>query len=223
MHPEVYDLPTGEQIEEERRTIWINLNENSTQHFKVFVKRLECLFKVLKPKEYGWEFLERGLAYFMKASRSTRLEQLLWHIVTMEVLLGESEAKASASAQFKQRINRILRNKSFKKNGEKITPIEELYKIRNDLIHGKQFNDNDPVLVSHLTGAWDLARKTLLWSLHYLHAVHVGMSLGLGCATAPSRDQLLKILDGDNHAYQTFRWLVDRLPPEFPHVREWIE
>jgi hypothetical protein len=223
MDTRVYDFPTGEQIEDECRAIWINLDENETLRFKVFMGHLEGLFAVLKPKQYGWEFLERALTYFMKASRSTGLEQLLWHIVTMEVLLGETKATKNPNAQFKQRINKILRNKSIKKNGEKTTPIEELCKFRNDLIHGKRFNDDDPVLVSHLTAAWDLARKTLLWFLHYLCAVQVGMSLSQECATAPSRDQLLKLLDRDNHAHQTLRWLKDRLPPEFPHVREWWE
>ena len=223
VNPKVYELPTGEQIEDERRTIWINLDENQTQHFKVCIKHLEDLFHCLKPKEYRWEFVERGLAYFVKASRSTGLEQLLWNIVTMEAMLGESKATKNASAKFKQRINMILRNKSIKKNGKRTTPLEDLYKFRNGLVHGKQFNDKDPVLVSHLTAAWDLARQTLLWSLHYLYAVQVGMSLGQECATVPSRDQLLKFLDGDNDARQTLHWLMDKLPPEFPHVREWIE
>ncbi|HXH10049.1 MAG TPA: hypothetical protein VNP04_09865 [Alphaproteobacteria bacterium] len=221
MDTRVYDLPEGEQIEEECCAIWINLDENETQRFKVFVKHLEDLFAALEPKEYGWGFLERALAYFMKASRSTGLEQLLWHIVTMEVLLGETKTTGNASNQFKQRVNKIFRNKSIKKNGKKVTSIEELYLFRNDLIHGKQFND-DPVLVSHLTTAWDLARKTLLWFLHYLHAVQVGLSLSQECATAPSRDQLLKFLDRDNQAQQTLGWLKDRLP-DFPHVREWWE
>jgi hypothetical protein len=203
MDTRVYDLPEGEQIEAECRAFWINLDENETKHFKIFVKHLEDLFAALEPKEYGWDFLERALAYFMKASRSTGLEQLLWHIVTMEVLLGETKATVNASNQFKQRINKIFRNKSIKKNGKKVTPVEELYSFRNDLIHGKQFNDDDPVLVSHLTDAWDLARKTLLWFLHYLCAVQVGMSPGQQCATVPSRDQLLKFLDGDNQAHQT--------------------
>jgi hypothetical protein len=44
MHTEVYDLPTGEQIENERRTIWINLDENHTQLFKVFIEHLKGLF-----------------------------------------------------------------------------------------------------------------------------------------------------------------------------------
>lgn len=56
-----------------------------------------------------------------------------------------------------------------------------------------------------------------------MHAVQVGMSLSQECDTAPSRDQLLKFLDGDNQTHQTLGWLKDRLPPEFPHVREWWE
>jgi hypothetical protein len=101
--------------------------------------------------------------------------------------------------------------------------IEDLYKFRNDLVHGKQFNDDDPVLVSHLTAAWNMARKTLLWSLHYLHAVQVCMSSGRVGATIPSREQLLKFLDECEKTQQSPNWLMNSLPVGFPYIQGWIE
>jgi hypothetical protein len=71
----------------------------------------------LKSREHGWEFFERAIAYFMKASRSTGLEQLLWNIITMEALLGEN--KKGGNKIFKGRINRILRNNNIKKKRER--------------------------------------------------------------------------------------------------------
>src|SRR5262245_45920119 len=98
-----------------------------------------------------------------------------------------------------------------------------LYKFRSDLVHGNEFSDQ--VLVEHLTRAYIFARKTLLWFLHYLHAVQTSINEHPESASPPSRRQLRKFLDGDSNAHQTLRWLKDRLP-EFPHVwewREWIE
>jgi hypothetical protein len=63
MGTRIYGLPKGEPIEAECCAIWINLDENETQRFKVFVEHLEDLFAalkpaVLKPQEYDWEFLK---------------------------------------------------------------------------------------------------------------------------------------------------------------------
>jgi hypothetical protein len=101
--------------------------------------------------------------------------------------------------------------------------IEDLYKFRNDLVHGKQFNDDDLVLVSHLTAAWNMARKMLLWSLHYLQAVQVCMSSGRVGATIPSREQLLKFLDECEKTQQSPNWLMNSLPVGFPYIQGWIE
>ena len=213
-----YNLPNGEVFEREEIPTWIDFDEDGTHHFKAFVEHKEQYFGELKPREYGWEFFERAIAYFMKASQSTGLEQLLWHIITMEALLGEN--KTGGNRIFKGRINRILRNNNIKKNSGKMISIGDLYEFRNDLVHGKQFNDDDPVLVSHLTAAWNMARKTLLWSLHYLHAVQVGISSGEAGATAPSREHLLKFLDEYQKTQQLPKWLMSSPPVGFPFVQE---
>jgi len=210
VHTEVYELPTGEQIEDEHRTIWINLDENQTQHFKVYIEHLEGLFAALKPKEYGWEFLERALAYFTKALQSTGEEQLLWHTTVLDALLGENK-----SEQLAQRIGAISGSTSSEND------FKNLYDFRCDLVHGSKFRDQ--LLVEHLTRAHIFARKMLLWFLHFLHAIQTSICEGHESASLPSRRQLLKFLDGNNNAHQTLLWLKDRLPPESPHVQEWIE
>lgn len=214
MDTRVYDLPEGEQIEEECRAIWINLDENETQHFKIFIEHLEDLFAALKPKQYGWEFLERALAYFMKALHSTGEEQLLWHITTLDVLLGENKSDLLA-----RRIGAILGNTPSEKDDIK-NDFESLYRFRSDVVHGNEFRDQ--VLLEHLTSAHIFARKTLFWFFHFLHAVQTNISEHHKRASPPSRRQLLKFLDGDDHAHQTLRGLKDRLP-DFPQVREWLE
>jgi hypothetical protein len=110
--PVAYNLPNGEVFDGEEIPIWIDFDEDNTHHFKFFVQHKEQYFAELKPREYGWEFFERAIAYFMKASRSTGLEQLLWNIITMEALLGEN--KKGGNKIFKGRITRILRNNNIK-------------------------------------------------------------------------------------------------------------
>jgi hypothetical protein len=111
------DSNTGEEIEHPE--IWLRLDEEGTNQFKAFVLRMEKLFDVLKPQTLGWDFLERALAYFMKASHSMGLEQLLWHIITMEALLGESENSKGANNRFKNRINMTLGKKNRSKQSGK--------------------------------------------------------------------------------------------------------
>ena len=202
----------------------MRFDEEGTDQFKAFVLRMEKLFGVLKPQRLGWDFLERALAYFMKASRSMGLEQLLWHIITMEALLGESKNSKGANERFKNRINMTLEQKKRSKQiGRKMTPINELYEFRNTLVHGKRFNDDDPVLRTHLAEARNMARKTLLWSLHYLHAVQIGISSSHAGATVPSREQLLKFLDEYRKTQQLPEWFTNLPPVGFPYVQEWIE
>jgi hypothetical protein len=182
------------------------------------MEHLEGLFAVLKPKEYGWEFLERGLAYFMKALQSTGEEQLLWHITALEALLGERGE--GATERLTRRISMILGGTDDERDsiGKE---FKKLYDFRCDLVHGNRFKNL--VLVEHLTRSHIFARKTLLWFLHFLQAVQTSISEHHKSGSLPSRHQLLKFLDGDNDAHQTLHWLMDKLPAEFPHVREWVE
>ena len=215
MDTRIYDLPEGGQLEDERRAIWINLDESKTQHFKAFkkfIEHLEGLFAVLKPKQYGWEFLERALAYFMKALQSTGEERLLWDMTALDALLGENKSKILA-----KRIGVILGDTQSEKNDIQ-KDFTSLYKFRSDLVHGNEFSDQ--VLVEYLTIAHIFARKTLLWFLHFLHALQISVSECHESANPPSRRQLLKLIDGDNDAHQTLRWLKDKRP-EFPQVQEW--
>jgi hypothetical protein len=78
---------TEEEIE--YPALWLHLDSEGTDQFNTFVQRIEHLFGSLKPQALGWEFLEIGLAYYMKALQSTGLEQLLWHMTALEALLGE--------------------------------------------------------------------------------------------------------------------------------------
>jgi len=216
--PSLSGLPAGIRVdpdtgeESEHPAIWMRLDEEETDQLKAFVLRMEKLFGVLKPQALGWDFLKRALAYFMKASRSRGMDQI-----------GESENSKGAIEHLKNRVSQVLRNKSIKKNHRKTTPRKELYEFRNTLVHGKRFNDADPVLRSHLAKARTLARKTLLWSLHYLYTVQVSMSKSQEGANVPSRDQLLKILDEYEKTQQSPNWLMNSLPVGFPYVQGWIE
>ncbi|MFQ5904868.1 MAG: hypothetical protein ACE5JO_14390, partial [Candidatus Binatia bacterium] len=81
----VLDARTGEE-EGEGPEVLIDLDENRTRSFKDFVIRVGNLLSGIKFKENNWEFLEVALGFFTKAFFSEGLEQMLWHIITLEAL-----------------------------------------------------------------------------------------------------------------------------------------
>lgn len=83
-----FDPQTGEEIGE-RPTVYIYLDEDQTESLKTFIQRTGKLLSGLNVQQNGREFLEIALGFFIKAFFAEGLEQMLWHVATLEALLGE--------------------------------------------------------------------------------------------------------------------------------------
>jgi hypothetical protein len=193
-HPE-----TGEE-NGERQAIWIDLTEDEEEKLELLMLKTG---KLLAKYPTEWTFIEIALGYFVKAFFSEGLEQLLWHITTIEALVGEN--KRNNTESMAKRLASILSSSE--------DDFRELYDFRCDLVHGKQ--PEKTAYRRHLREGRDLARRAILWFLHYLdfiqtEAAESGFDL-------PERKRLLKLVDdpGAGSSGMTF-------PTGFPKVQEWI-
>ena len=71
--------------------VLISLDKQETESLIEFVKRTHENLQKLDFEKSGWHFFETALDMFVKAFFAEGLEQLLWHITTIEALLGEND------------------------------------------------------------------------------------------------------------------------------------
>lgn len=142
---------------------------------------------------------------------------MLWHITTLEALLGEKGT--GVTARLAGRIASILGRGEEEKTTVK-KEFSELYNFRSDLVHGNRFKKE--VYVGHLRNARDQARETLLWFLHYLDWVQTLISANLPAEGIPTRGEILSLIDLDEHARNRLARLMQILPSDFPSVRSWL-
>lgn len=212
----VIDSDTGEEVGEEPLT-YISVNGKGTDEFKGFIQGVNDLMCRLRPREKDWEFLDVAVGFFIKAFFAEGLEQMLWHITTLEALLGEKGT--GVIARLAGRIASILGKGEHEKTTVK-KEFTELYSFRSDLVHGNRFKKE--VYVGHLRNARDQARETLLWFLHYLDWVQTEISANLPAEGIPTRGEILSLIDLDEHGRNRLGWLVKILPSDFPSVRSWL-
>ena len=131
----IFDPQTGEKVGEIPELMSV-LGTGQTEDFKTFIQHTGTLLSALRVQPSDWQFLENALNYFVKAFFTTNLEQLLWHITTLEALLGDKE---SSTALLAKRIATILG----KTNDERKTITKEfkaLYDLRSALVHGRSID-----------------------------------------------------------------------------------
>ncbi len=157
---------TNEEIDEKPQ-IFIHLDDKETEKFEKFTLNIEHVFNMIFQKKIELNFIDIALGYFIKAFLSQGMEQLLWHISTIEALLGEKAegltnrlARRSALIIAKEREDREIIRKKFK----------ELYDFRSKLVHGNPFSNNKKksLYVGHLFNARDISRRIILWFLYFI-------------------------------------------------------
>jgi len=213
---DVEDTLTHEPVEVP--AIRFSLNTSETIQFKKFIQKTKDILDNLKINENNWKFLEIAQNYFIKATFSTGLEQLLWHITVIEALLGEKGK--GVTKKLKTRLALILgRNENERK--DIIKNFEELYNMRCDLVHGNPFDEK--VCVSHIYDIRNLARQTLVWFLHYLSYIQARIQDIGNPQNIPTREDILTLIDMERGRMARLGWLIETLPAEFPYSREWLE
>jgi hypothetical protein len=209
------DGATGEDLGW-RPSVSISLDSKETEMFQSFLNRVDERFQKVKANASAWPFFERGLGFLVKAFFTYDLEQLLWHIAAMEALLGEN--KEGITDRLKRRVGAILG--ANEAEGQALRKqFKELYDFRSDLVHGDEFEKQ--IREGHLRTGRDLARRVVLWFLHFLagildHAPDGGYPDG-----PPRREELLLLIDQEPSARARLAKVMLTLPPDFPHIEAW--
>ena len=199
-----YDTSTGEEPGN-TPLILFDLNQIETAKFISFIHNQLTLMdeKVLG----NWPFMETALGYLDKAffenvySVFPGAEQLLWHMTTIESLLGEDE-QGLINRLYKRlkRINVINISK---------TQFDNLYKIRSDLVHGNQWKQKDG---KYLYEARNIAMRSCLWFLRVLNYIHLRLH---DIKNIPLRNDILTIIDLEEDRRHSVRRLIELLPDDF--------
>ena len=210
------ETPIGEIIE--GPLIHNHLDEIETNSFNELIQHAGSLLTKIRVDQNEWQFLEIALGYFVKAFFAEGLEQLLWHIVVLEALLGEKGE--GVTERLARRISSILgRNDKERKSIRK--RFKELYDFRSELVHGKQFQKQ--TFIGHLREGRDLARRAIIWFLHYLGNIKAGIPQEQLAEILPNREDILSLLDMDEKSRLRLSRLIDSLPEGFPYIPEWVQ
>ncbi len=208
-----YDSSTGEERDWERKCIATSFDEAETNEFVSRVSYIAQCYNLIDPLPTEWEFFGIATRFLTKAFIDDETEQLLWHIVAMDALLGTpNETKRLA-----KRIAAVLESDSSAR--EKVSQdFMVLYDIRSKAIHGKPPKKEARLI--HLRQARVIARRCTFFVLNCLanlkaECLRLGISL-------PSRDEIIRILDANPAELDRTKTLLEVMPAGFPHVQEWI-
>ncbi|MGO9265185.1 MAG: hypothetical protein ACLP1Y_07275 [Candidatus Acidiferrales bacterium] len=211
--PEV-DPDTGEEIGD-RPTIHFHFDKAETNDFEVFVKAESERLTRLRSFEWSKELIEAGLGFLVKAFFASGVEQLLWHITTIEALFGEDSG--GITERLAQRVSRILGGTEAERK-EIRKSFRDLYDTRSELVHGTSTPSD--VQAGHLRTARQFARSVMLWFVRWIDEI-VSKTDG-DLAQLPKRRDLLRFLDLEADGRNHIKWLAESMPPNFPRVLTWL-
>ena len=152
----------------DRPATYFHFDKRETDDFERFINEIDNIFIEFDNYQAPLHFFDIALGYFIKAFFSDGLEQLLWHISTVEALLGE---KAPGLTQLLARRTALILSKERKEREIIRKQFKELYNFRSNLVHGNPFSakKNKSVYVGHLNNAREIARKSILWFIFFVN------------------------------------------------------
>ena len=205
-----FDPDTREYIGE-RPHVLFHLSASETEAFEIFVRREGTLLHRALGTAWSKPLVETASNFFAKAFVADGVEQLLWHMTTIEALIGEQGEGGTA------RLARRLSQAIAASDSERETirrKFRELYDFRSDLVHGRK--PEKVVLTRHLFGAREFARNLLRWNLRLLADIHKAADAAGAQADMPDRSEILRLLDLETEGLRKARWLISSLPGTFP-------
>lgn len=198
-----------------------HLDETETENLAHTISNVDSLLLAFEAAEekrpFVWLFVSRSLSFFTKAFFTEGLEQLLWHIASLEALIGEE--REGVTKRLGNRVGMIL-GESPQKRKELKKRFDEVYEVRSALVHGAEFKKQ--TMEGHLMQARDFARRTLLWFLNFRSNT---LSI-LGTANPdilPKREEILSAIDMGTAAITSLHEVLHSVPKEFPHIPSWTE
>ena len=217
--PNFSELLTEEMFLEERgesvttRETWgdLSLTSERTEEFKVFVKEIGHTLDTMELYDYRWSFMSIALGYFSKAYFMTPgFEQMLWHITSLEALLGEKGGGVS------RRLSERIRSICGDQGGDRYAArFAQIYNLRNSIVHGGV--GKGAVNATHLLDAYLINRRIILWFLRVLRAMHVEVVKTGNHRDVPGREEILAFIDLDRTSREDRRlqWLLNTFPDGF--------
>jgi hypothetical protein len=160
-----------------------------------FRPTIEQIVDVMKTSEFQraneWLFLDTALSYIAKAFFADGLDQLLWHFVAIECLLGDRDS--SLTKRLAKRVAFVAEDNDQARSRIRklITSPDGLYQLRSDLVHGNSEIVQKKVYLGHLREARELARKSVLWFLETLSS----FGQNKGNALIPTREEVVAAID----------------------------
>lgn len=176
---------------------YFDLETDDLENLKSIVGKALAFFDSIDLEKCKWTFLSRAMDYFAKAFfTKDELEQLLWHITVLDILLGE---KNGVVDNIRRRLGIIYGEKNKKEVKAVRKKFTELYDFRSDLVHGKSLEKDGKqkkIYFGHLKSSRILARDTLIWFIDTLAFMHSELSShSISLEDYPQRDELLFIFD----------------------------
>ncbi len=193
----------------------VNLSPGETESFKKFVCRWHEILSGLKTKENGWQFFELALDYLTKAFFTEGIEQLLWHMIVIEALIGEKQP--GLTERLASRLSNILKETNEKPEDLKKC-FKKLYDLRCDLVHGKRPPE---AWLGHLRKAREVSRRTLLWFLQFLAGLQQALASAPSTGGSPTRKDILTSIDLEREDRARLQSLIGLLPDKFPSLADW--
>jgi hypothetical protein len=189
---------------------YIHMDEDETARFqKTIAKYDRQLTSILLINK--WSFIEIALGYLVKAFFAEGLDQLLWHIIVIEALLGKdteglTEILANRSAK-------ILGNSQDEEKRIHDT-FKRLYNFRSRLVHGSEFDKS--VFEGSLSAARNVSRAVTSWFVNYLY--FVSSNLNASTIGFPTRSELISVIDMTKiKESNRVNALIQCLPSTFPN------
>lgn len=207
------DVYTGKDVGE-GPSFYFNLDREETDTFDNFITHVCNMLDQLTIKKEGLLFIDTSINFMIKGFFTEGIEQILWHIISLEALLGEKGE--GATERLSQRIASIFGNDKNQKEAIK-KKFKKLHNHRCDLVHGRTFSKT--VYIGHLSQAREFSRGTIIWFINYLYAIRNELSK---IAEKEKRREILKVLDHDPSCVNLNNYLK-LLPKGFPYVEKWLE
>jgi hypothetical protein len=210
------DAETGDEVgDQPARGFFIRNSE--ADNFQRFMQKTSDLLATLERYRDHWRFIDTALGFLLKAFTTDGLEQLLWHITAIEAVLGQKGP--GLTERLLRRVSNVL-GSTPKERKEFRNRFNNLYEYRSGLVHGRADLAEKEIYLGHLGEARDFARSIVLWMLNY--SALVVEKLPKEGTGAPTREDLLHLLDLEHGERQHMMTLLGTVSDEFPSITEWL-
>ena len=212
-----FDPYTNEEVGEEP-LILFSFSAREAESFETFLRREGTLLHRALKTAWSKPLAETASSFFAKAFVADGVEQLLWHITTIEALLGEPGG--GSTERLARRLAAALGTSDADRTAIRGT-FEELYGFRSELVHGR--TPKKDVLTRHLYEAREFARNLLRWYLRLLEHVQKAADAAGVLGDMPDRRDILRLLDLGGDGLRKARWLLPSLPSTFPQYPDLVD